>query len=530
MALVLTDNVIGIMETATTYNIPSTVAQRTLIRNAARAFMAARGIVPPITEEQLSDLALRFINEKGVDPSFKGWIMVELNNCLWRDTIASIPFERRILLIPQCLKNATQCSAEIDDLGLLCKQCNQCTISGMQQRAFKLGTMSLVAEGFTPAISLVESQVVDAVIGIGCMDSLERAFPMLIKHAVAGIAIPLNGAGCSNTDVDLAHVQEIISTYTPTQTPILDYEHLKTTIQSWFDPKSTKALNGSVGDHASEIARNWLFVDGKRWRPYLLAATYMAVTAQNEIPNAVMQAALAVECFHKASLVHDDIQDNDQLRYGKQTVYSAHGVPIAINVGDLLLGEGYRLLAGCGNMELIKAASEAHVALCKGQGMELEWSAAPRMLSMDQVLEIFCFKTVPAFEVALMFGIICANQEETYSDVLKKYSHALGIAYQLQDDLDDFATDAPLALRPSAVLATLCEMVDSDKLIDSLKDCNDIQLVVRTPEYAPALQNSLEKVKQLSMDYTRQAFDALSEIHNVELKRLLFRVTRQILK
>ena len=59
----------------------------------------------------------------------------------------------------------------------------------------------------------------------------------------------------------------------------------------------------------------------------------------------VRRAAISIESFHKASLVHDDIQDGDEFRYGQPTLHIAHGVPTAINVGDYLIGLGYRLVS-----------------------------------------------------------------------------------------------------------------------------------------------------------------------------------------
>ena len=63
------------------------------------------------------------------------------------------------------------------------------------------------------------------------------------------------------------------------------------------------------------------------------------------MPDDLRKVAVAVECFHKASLIHDDIEDNDAQRYGETTLHEEHGVAVALNVGDLLIGEGYRLLA-----------------------------------------------------------------------------------------------------------------------------------------------------------------------------------------
>ena len=100
------------------------------------------------------------------------------------------------------------------------------------------------------------------------------------------------------------------------------------------------------------------------------------------LPESLRQAAVAVECFHKASLVHDDIEDADERRYGRETLHVEHGVPVALNAGDLLLGEGYRLLAGCGApadvcAELVRIAAAGHRELCLGQGAELAWMRRP---------------------------------------------------------------------------------------------------------------------------------------------------------
>src|SRR6185503_2935803 len=62
------------------------------------------------------------------------------------------------------------------------------------------------------------------------------------------------------------------------------------------------------------------------------------------LPDLVKRAALAIECFHKASLVHDDIEDDDTFRYGRETLHRQYGVGTAINIGDYLIGLGYRLV------------------------------------------------------------------------------------------------------------------------------------------------------------------------------------------
>src|SRR5205807_6137372 len=102
-----------------------------------------------------------------------------------------------------------------------------------------------------------------------------------------------------------------------------------------------------------------------------------------DLPDAVRRAALSIEAFHKASLVHDDIEDDDSFRYGHETLHRRHGVPAAINVGDYLIGLGYRLVArerkelgGDCAADILNRLAEAHLKLSEGQGAELLWRDA----------------------------------------------------------------------------------------------------------------------------------------------------------
>ena len=104
------------------------------------------------------------------------------------------------------------------------------------------------------------------------------------------------------------------------------------------------------------------------------------------VPLAVRRLALAIEALHKASLVHDDIEDDDEFRYGRPTLHRAHGVGQAVNIGDYLIGLGYRLIAGemtslgaeCIG-DILNRLSHAHLELCRGQGAELQFSDRPQM-------------------------------------------------------------------------------------------------------------------------------------------------------
>jgi geranylgeranyl pyrophosphate synthase len=512
------------------YSVPSTIEERNHLRAMIADFIDRSGLTPPVSRKQLTDLSFQLIAESGLHPRLSGWLMVEINNRLWHKLFATIPYERRMLLLPKCLSNSAVCTAEIDELGLLCRKCGACSIALLEDRAEQLGMMSLVAEGITAVsrfVELVECGAVDAIIGIGCLESLEKSFSMLVDNAVPGMAIALNCAGCKDTNVDTDYVEKIAGAFVETcnATSLPDYHCLKTEINQWFQLVD---LLGDSSDTTSMIAHDRLCGEGKRWRPYLFVSVYMAITGNHDIPEQIKLAAIAVEAFHKASLIHDDIQDNDMLRYGKPTVHSIYGVPIALNVGDKLLGDGYRLLATCGRMELVKEASTAHIALCKGQGLELEWCRNPRPLTMDEVIHIIENKTVPAFDVALTFAVICAGGDETLKEILKKYAYALGMAYQLLDDLDDFQSETNNRLRPTSVLAALCESCEDRDLIDKLLAPEATTAWINDKK--TLIERAMTRVTIMAEVYRQQTFDSLAPLKNTELKRLLFRITKKVLK
>ena len=329
----------------------------------------------------------------------------------------------------------------------------------------------------------------------------------------------------------------------------LDLGGLHDTVRAWFEPAALDEVLGPPVGHAEEVARQWLAVGGRRWRPFLATAVFEAlrpavgsagsVSAADDT-RALRHAAVAVECFHKASLVHDDIEDGDLERYGEPTLCGAQGVPVALNVGDLLIGEGYRLLADSGlDAQRVRAAVREAAAsqrlLCQGQGAELAWSRAPVQLVSRQVLEIFRLKTAPAFDVALQLGAICAGRGAEVADVLRAYSEAVGIAYQIKDDLEDLQDDAGLArqaeARPSVVLALAAEKARGDdrELLAAIAGGrrHEAATPARLREAIRATKAD-EKAALLLESYREQAVRALEGLADPTLEGLLRRVLWRI--
>ncbi len=139
------------------------------------------------------------------------------------------------------------------------------------------------------------------------------------------------------------------------------------------------------------LAYDFLAKGGKHSRPFITLAVYDALTGGHgtragaathvaALPMAVRRTALSIETFHKASLVHDDIEDDDQYRYGVETMHRKYGIATAINVGDYLIGLGYRLVSRESQAlgpavvsDILDRLAEAHMRLSEGQGAELLW-------------------------------------------------------------------------------------------------------------------------------------------------------------
>jgi len=520
--------------------VPPTRAERERLLAAARRYAAEARLVPPLPLDEMKAHADRVLALAESDGRFRDFATVLVGNAAWSEALAGIPFERRLLLLPQCLRDKERCQAEIDEFGLLCHHCGRCVIHELQTEAERLGYVVLVAEGTTVVTSLIETGKIEAVIGVGCLEGLERVFPYTEAAAVPGIAIPLLNDGCAYTSVDLDWVWDAIQLTRADRTRRLDLDALRAEVEAWFQPDALDAVLGPPGTDTERLAREWLARAGKRWRPFLALCAYEARRDDPEAPTPpdFRKVALAVECFHKASLVHDDIEDDDPQRYGEQTLHKAHGIPIALNVGDLLLGEGYRLIAECAASDPQKAAMLAtaatgHRSLCIGQGEELAWAQNPRPLSADQVLAIFRQKTAPAFEVALQLGALYAGIADGLWQVLHQCSDALGVAYQVRDDMDDFFGDdeRPQNPGPSIILALAHERATGParELLEALWRVPS-QVSRRLPELRSVLKalGVEQAARQLLATYKHQAVRSLRPVENPSLKGLLRRVICKI--
>ena len=520
-------------------NIPDDKQDRVRLKAVANDYVRRVRAIPPLTLDELTEHTLAVLAEAGLDQVYSDYASILVSNAAWHDSLAQIPYDRRLLLIPKCLRVEEKCPAPFDEFGLLCKECGLCSIQDLTVEAERLGYAVLVAEGSAIVRSMIETGKIEAIVGVSCINVLEKCFPHMEAAAIPGVAIPLLQDDCINTTVDLDWVWDLIHLTSDDKTYRLDLDNLKTTVRGWFSADSLGAIMGRTGDdETARIARGYLQKGGKRWRPYLAACTYMALetdrkAGEPELTEEVKKACVAIECFHKASLIHDDIEDGDEQRYDSPTLHTEVGVAVALNIGDFLVGEGYRLLGELGNVQLSSIAAQGHVTLSRGQGRELLWARDPQPLPSVQVLEIFREKTAAAFEVALRIGAVLGDADTNTHEVLGKYSESLGIAYQIKDDLEDFKGEADsndlAQVRLSLILAIAhkrAEGEDRERIASVIRaGAEDLEDDVRRIANGCG---ALDKADDLLEAYKEDAIRSLRFLASPTLKGLMRRIVGKI--
>lgn len=449
--------------------VPSDEGQRDQIRQAAcRACGVLCRCNPPdiATLERMGRHALA---QARAPEDYLGFALVAVSNAFWRNQFAAVPFTNRLLLLPHCLRDTDKCRGTYDETGLTCAGCGACAIAGILGEARTLGYRVLVAEGTPAVLKMLISGSCDAILGVACLDSLEKAFRHLRQIGIPHMAVPLLRDGCTDTEAELPAVDSLLhlTSSAPAQTARSYLPLMRLANGIVVEPALGRLLDGAIEprdpehpDPTARISYEWLCQGGKRFRPFMALATYAALTDGSDVlepgadltqrfPDGALRVALALEALHKASLAHDDIADDDAFRYGMETLHRRYGVPLALNVGDYLIGLGYRLVLAA-NDELgpgpvngvLAALAHAHLALCHGQGDEIVLTEHPQAdINPVEILAIYARKTSAAFAVALQAGAVAAGDAERYTSLFRPFARALGVAYQVKNDLDDWRVD-----------------------------------------------------------------------------------------
>jgi octaprenyl-diphosphate synthase len=187
-----------------------------------------------------------------------------------------------------------------------------------------------------------------------------------------------------------------------------------------------------------ELAGHLIAGGGKRMRPMLTLASASILGYPGTRHH---KLAAAVEFIHTATLLHDDVVDGSGMRRGKRTANLIWGNPASVLVGDFLFSRAFELMVEDGSLKVLKILSHASAVIAEG---EVDQLTAQRRIETDedQYLDIISAKTAALFAAACRVSPVVAEASEDAELALECYGKNLGIAFQLSDDVIDYASDA----------------------------------------------------------------------------------------
>lgn len=500
------------------------------------------------TGSGLQEVARSICRRAGADAGCVGWTMVAVVSEFWREKFAGRATSGRLLLLPDCPSVAPRESGRTGEAEVPHVCGPGCDVATLWSAARDSGWTVMPTSAGLAAIGGLLTGQYEGVLGVASLEHLQKAFAMLPCFSLPIAAVPMadpvvGGAGPDGgvargcrAGLDLETTLSFLGVASGGGTPVSDYLPLLREAAEMFTPRGLFDTCWGLGigaeqlspampadapgaglvqcqplDAAAALSLDFLAQGGKFLRPFIALAAYDAVLADlgSDVTTdqrtdavragatcsaadrtAARAAAVAIEIFHKASLVHDDIEDDDGMRYGRPTMHTAYGVPSAVNAGDYLLGLGYRIIAALHetsgrtevssrlSADLLSILSDAHLRLSRGQGAELWWrSASQKRISVSEALAIYGLKTSPAFEAAIAMGVRLAGLAPAMAGALDRYALHVGTAFQILNDLKDWNGDAEnsrraagdlLGGRPTVLLALALERLDrhdADRLL-----------------------------------------------------------------
>jgi octaprenyl-diphosphate synthase len=195
---------------------------------------------------------------------------------------------------------------------------------------------------------------------------------------------------------------------------------------------------GSDVEMIPEVANHLISSGGKRLRPMITLAAADMFGYQGE---GHIKLATSVEFMHTATLLHDDVVDESDMRRSKPTARMIWGNQASVLVGDFLLGQAFKMMVEVGSLDSLEVLSNASAVIAEGEVMQL---AAAKNLETteDEYLSVIKAKTAALFSAAAEVGPIIASASKAERMALRSYGLNLGLAFQLVDDALDYGGNA----------------------------------------------------------------------------------------
>jgi heptaprenyl diphosphate synthase len=286
-----------------------------------------------------------------------------------------------------------------------------------------------------------------------------------------------------------------------------------------------------------EALRHVMLTRGKRIRPALTIASGKLFRSSGATLNAM---AAAVEYLHTATLIHDDVVDQPQLRRGAAALYTMVGNSVALLAGDYLFAQAAATAAETNNLRIMRLFAEAVMTLCTGQIDEVsrnseQWCSVDR----DTYYRTIDAKTASLFVLACNAGAILGEASLSETDALIRYGRQLGLAFQIVDDILDLVGDEAAMGKPAGSdlrqgvvtlpVIYLRDEVPEDTMRQVFSDDGDRDEAIRFVTDRARASRAVERAYADARDLVDQAADALQVLPRGESFDLLMNLTRQVI-
>jgi all-trans-nonaprenyl-diphosphate synthase len=300
--------------------------------------------------------------------------------------------------------------------------------------------------------------------------------------------------------------------------------------------ENLKSLIGARHPILYAAAEHLFGARGKRVRPAIVLLVSRATLPGQEITSRHRRLAEITEMIHTASLVHDDVVDEAELRRGVPTVHSSFGNRIAVLAGDFLFAQSSWYLANLDNLEVVKLLSQVIMDLAEGE-IQQGLSRFSTNLSIDAYLEKSYYKTASLIANSSKAAAVLSEVSDSLTSNLYAYGRHIGLAFQIVDDILDFtgSTDelgkpAGSDLQSGNLTAPVLYALEEKPFLEVL-----IEREFAQPgdlEQAVALikdSQGIERSRELARHHSRLAIECLAELPPSSSRQALVKLADYVL-
>ncbi len=285
-----------------------------------------------------------------------------------------------------------------------------------------------------------------------------------------------------------------------------------------------------------QVAQHIILAGGKRLRPVLLLLMAGALGYKGTDHH---KLAAVIEFIHTATLLHDDVVDDSNLRRGRPTANAMFGNPASVLVGDFLYSRAFQMMVECNNLRILDVVAEATNVIAEGEVMQL-MNMHDASLDIDAYLHVIRSKTAKLFESSTRLPAILVHSAAPIEAACAQYGQALGTAFQVIDDVLDYDGDAsvmgknlgddlregkatlPLIVAMQRGNAAQCAVIQNAIEQGDVSALNDIAQIVRETGAMQATREAASAQAQL-------ALNALDILPSSAYKASLTEVAEQLL-